>query len=111
MPLDRRDFLRAAGAVACSAFPFGWTAARDDRPQRVLMFTRSQGFQHDVVNRKKPDGNRFLGIQGQLAHAEHVLTELGKKHKFEVTCTKDGRLFIPEEIAKYDAFFFYTTGT
>jgi uncharacterized protein len=111
MRLDRRDFLRTAGLAAGSAtFPLGWVAARDDRPLRVLMFTRSQGFQHDVVNRNKPDGAKFLGIKGQLAHAEHVLTELGKKHKFEVTCTKDGRAFIPEEIARYDAFFFYTTG-
>jgi type 1 glutamine amidotransferase len=36
--------------------------------------------------------------------------ELGPQHGFEVTATKDGRLFTKENIAKYDAFFFYTTG-
>jgi uncharacterized protein len=111
MRLDRRDFLRAAGVAACSAsFPLHWVAAQDDRPRRVLMFTRSQGFQHDVVNRNKPDGNRFLGVKGQLAHAEFVFTELCKKHKVEVTCSKDGNALNPDEIQKYDAFFFYTTG-
>ena len=57
MRTDRRDFLRTAGLAACSAaFPLQWVAARDDRPHRILMYTRSQTFQHDVVNRNKPDG-------------------------------------------------------
>jgi len=111
MSFNRRDFLRAAGLAACSAsFPLTWASGRGRRTPQVLFFTRSQGFQHDVVNRSKPDGKKFLGVKGQLAHAEQVLTDLGKQHNFEVTCTKDGRIFIPEEIAKYDAFFFYTTG-
>lgn len=111
MSFDRRDFLRTTGlAAAASAFPMNWVSARGGASKKILMFTRSQGFQHDVVNRSKPDGKKFLGEKGKLAHAEHLLTEWGKKHGFEVTCTKDGRVFVPEEIAKYDAFFFYTTG-
>jgi uncharacterized protein len=35
---------------------------------------------------------------------------LAGKHGFEVECTKDGRIFLPETLAKFDAFFFYTTG-
>lgn len=111
MSFDRRDFLRSAGlAAAATAFPMNWAAGKSGAPKKILMFTRSQGFQHDVVNRNKPDGKKFLGEKGKLAHAEFLMTELGKKHGFDVTCTKDGRVFIPEEIAKYDAFFFYTTG-
>lgn len=111
MSLPRRDFLAAAGLAAVStAFPLGWVSAREAAPKKILFFTRSQGFQHDVVNRNKPDGKKFLGEKGKLAHAEHLLTEWGKKHGFDVTCTKDGRVFIPEEIDKYDAFMFYTTG-
>lgn len=112
MSFDRRDFLRTAGvAAAATAFPMNWVAAKPGQAnKKILMFTRSQNFQHDVVNRNKPDGKRFLGEKGKLAHAEFLVTEWGKKHGFDVTCTKDGRIFIPEEIAKYDAFFFFTTG-
>lgn len=109
--MQRRDFLQAAGmAAVASTFPLGFTSARGQANKKLLCFTRSQGFQHDVVNRNKPDGKRFLGEKGKLAHAEHLITEWGKTHGFDVTCTKDGRVFVPEEIAKYDAFFFYTTG-
>jgi type 1 glutamine amidotransferase len=36
--------------------------------------------------------------------------DLGKKHSFDVTCTKDGKEFLPETISQYDAFLFETTG-
>ena len=117
--MNRREMLRTTGALATaaglSAFPFGWTPAQDGKKKKLLMFTRSQGFQHDVVNRDKAGkeyekGKTRLGTPGQLAHAEQIVTDLGSKHGFEVNCTKDGRIFVPEEIAKYDAFFFYTTG-
>lgn len=111
MSFDRRDFLRTTGlAAAATAFPMNWVAGKSQANKKILFFTRSQGFQHDVVNRSKPDGKKFLGEKDKLAHAEYLLTEWGKKHGFDVTCTKDGRVFVPEEIAKYDAFFFYTTG-
>ncbi|MDH7571827.1 MAG: ThuA domain-containing protein, partial [Armatimonadota bacterium] len=35
---------------------------------------------------------------------------LGPPNGLEVTCTKDGRVFTPENIAQYDLFVFYTTG-
>jgi uncharacterized protein len=109
--MQRRDFLQAAGLAAlASSFPLGYTAAKGQANKKLLFFTRSQNFQHDVVNRSKPDGKKFLGEKGKLAHAEYLVTEWGKKHGFDVTCTKDGRIFVAEEIAKYDAFFFYTTG-
>ena len=47
---------------------------------------------------------------GEMSKAEKILTELGAKNNIEFTFTKDGGLFTPENIAKYDAFFFYTTG-
>ncbi len=111
MSPDRRHFLKAAGAATlASTLPLGWASAKNGTFKKLLMFTRSQGFQHDVVNRSKPDGKKFLGEKDKLAHAEFLVTQWGKEHGFDVTCTKDGRIFIPEEIAKYDAFFFYTTG-
>jgi uncharacterized protein len=101
--MNRRDALRAgvAGlALGLSRFPFGWTARADAPKRHILMYTRSQGFEHSVVKRKN----------GQLSLAERIVTELGDKHGFDVTCTKDGKEFLPETIKKYDAFVFETTG-
>ncbi len=68
--------------------------------KKVLFFSKSAGFEHSAI--KHP--------AGQLSAAEKVLLELGQKNNIEFTFTKDGSLFTPENIAKYDAFFFYTTG-
>jgi type 1 glutamine amidotransferase len=91
----------AGAALAGLTFPFGWSHAADATKRKLLMFTRSQGYEHDVIKRKEAD---------KLSLAETIVTELGAKNGFEVTCTKDGRVFLPEEIKKYDAFLFETTG-
>jgi uncharacterized protein len=100
--MNRREMLATTGAAALSlaGFPLGWTAQADGAKKKVLMFTRSQGFEHSSIKR----------TGDKLSHAEQILTDLGAKSGFDVTCTKDGRVFVPEEIAKYDVFFFYTTG-
>jgi type 1 glutamine amidotransferase len=102
--MNRRDALKAgvAGlALGLTRFPLGWVAAADAPKRHILVYTRSQAFEHSVVKR---------GKNGELSLAERILTELGAKHGFEVTCTKDGTEFQPENIGKYDAFFFETTG-
>src|SRR5436190_15094763 len=103
--MNRRDLLRLGGAAAVTlglpAWPLGWTAPADASKRRILMFTRSEGFEHDVVRRPK---------DGKLSLAETLVTELGAKHGFEVDCTKDGREFLPEKLAKYDGFLFETQG-
>jgi type 1 glutamine amidotransferase len=66
------------------------------------MYTRSESYEHDVVKRKAPS---------ELSLAERIVTDLGARHHFEVTCTKDGRrVFLPGEIDQYDAFLFQTQG-
>ena len=70
-------------ALGLSAFPARWVSAAGTKKQRVLYFTRSQGFEHSVVRR---NGN-------ELAYSEKILTDLGKKPGFEVVCTKDGSVF------------------
>ena len=75
-------------------------AERGGKPKQVLFFTKSSGYEHSVI--KTQDG------QPSLAHK--ALDELGAKHGFVVTHTKDGGVFTAEGIAKYDAFIFYTTG-
>lgn len=98
--MKRREMLVSTGAafLGLSAFPFRWVAAAEKK-QRVLYFTRSAGFEHSVVKRH----------DGQLAHSEKVLTELGQEHGFEVECSKDGTLF-DGDLDKYDCIAFYTSG-
>ncbi len=67
--------------------------------KRLLVFTRSAGFQHEVVK-----------LKNDTCLVHETMKNLGSKHDFEVECTKDGRIFEPETLAKFDAFLFYTTG-
>lgn len=108
--MHRRQWLQISGATAAgltlSGFPLAWAQepakppAKPKKPH-VLFFTRSAGFPHPTITRRKPD---------QLSWSEEVFTQLGKWNDFDVTCTKDGRVFIKEELDKFDAIFFYTTG-
>ncbi|NOX53630.1 MAG: ThuA domain-containing protein [Planctomycetes bacterium] len=98
--MKRRDFLRTSGiaALGISTFPLGWTAAADKKT-KILYFTRSAGYEHSVVRRKN----------GELAHSEKILAELGRQHGFEVVCTKDGTVF-DGDLEQYDVIAFYTSG-
>lgn len=69
-------------------------------PKRILFFSKSAGFEHSTIKRKGDEPS----------FAETILKQIGEKNNIEFTFTKDGRVFTPENIAKYDAFFFYTTG-
>jgi len=99
--MDRRDILRTAGAVAvaASAFPMQWVSAGEKKKQKVLYFSRSAGFEHGAVK----------VVNGRPSISDRILTELGKRHGFEVTCTKDGRVF-DGDLDQYDAIAFYTSG-
>ena len=99
--MKRRDFLRTTGlaAVGVSAFPLGWVSAADKKPQKVLYYTRSTGYEHTAVKREK----------GELSVSEKALIEMGKRAGFEVTCTKDGRVF-DGDLDPYDCFAFYSCG-
>ena len=103
--INRRGFLVRTGAVATalglSQFPTAWAADVAGPKRKLLFFTKSSGFEHSSIKRKKPD---------VLSHAEQVVTDLSAAHNFDVTCTKDGRIFTPEKLAAFDAFMFYTTG-
>src|SRR5215204_4208770 len=78
----------------------GLGAAPQEKKKQILFFTKSAGFEHSVI-KKKGD---------EPSHAEKILAELAKKNNWEVTHTKDGGVFTKENLAKFDAFFFYTTG-
>jgi len=108
--LNRRELLKAAGVVATGAAlsPFlkpalaADAAAASGPKKQVLFFTKSQGFQHSVITRPAEDPQK-------LAFAEQILTDLGAKHGFDVTCSKDGTMFSPGNLEKFDVFAFYTT--
>ena len=68
--------------------------------RKMLFFTKSSGFEHSVISWKN----------GRPSHAEKVLDELGQKHNWEWTFSKDGSLFSKEYLNQFDAVFFYTTG-
>lgn len=69
-------------------------------PKKILFFSKSSGFEHDMI-KKRGDAP---------SPAEKILAELGQKNNLEFTFSKDGSLFTPAYLARFDAFFFYTTG-
>jgi uncharacterized protein len=75
-------------------------AAANPPTRRILFFSKSAGFEHSVIKVSN----------GQPSFADKVLLEIGPKHNMEFTCTKDGSVFTPAGLAKYDAVLFYTTG-
>ncbi len=96
---SRREALQVGGAALCAAALTRPLLAAAAEPKRILYFTKSSGFQHSVVQRP----------EGDLAFSEKVLVELGKKHGFDITPSKDGTLFDGEH-EKFDAYVFYTSG-
>jgi type 1 glutamine amidotransferase len=103
--MNRRDLLKNAGlaalALGASRLPWARAAAPADAPKkRLLMYTRSVGFQHSVVERKG----------GKPALAEQIVTDLGGKNNLEVVCEKDGRVFESKDFPAFDGFLFETQG-
>jgi type 1 glutamine amidotransferase len=95
---NRRQFLRTgAAASAILALPI---AARAAGKKSVLIFTKSSGWEHDVV--KTPGGKPSV--------LEQAVSALGGQHDFDVTATKDGRVFDSSDFKKHSAVLFFTTG-
>jgi type 1 glutamine amidotransferase len=66
----------------------------------VLVFTKSSGWEHDVVKR----------VDGKPSIVDDTVTALGEKHGFHVGVTKDGRIFDSKDFHSYAAVVFFTTG-
>src|SRR5258706_1256518 len=100
---DRRDFPRPLPTAALTATTAGLALSHRssaEQKKSLLVFTKSSGFEHEVVKRK----------DGKLSIAETVITDLGEKNGFEVTCSKDGRIFDSKDFQAHQAVFFFTTG-
>ena len=91
--MNRRYFLRTTAAVALAAFAFGHAALAAGPKRKILFFTKSSGFEHDVISYKK----------GQPSFAEKILTDLGAKNNWEFVFSKDGSLFTPQYLTQFDA--------
>lgn len=95
---NRREFVKTiAVAAAIAALPKHIFAATK---KSVLVFTKSSGFEHDAVKR----------VDGKPSIVEQAVTSLGSKHGFQVTASKDGRVFDSKDFRKYAAVLFFTTG-
>jgi hypothetical protein len=93
--------MKLLAPLLCLATMLALVFAASDAPKRkILFFSKSSGFEHSVISWKK----------GQPSHAEGVLNELGAKHNWEFTFSKDGSKFSKDYLAQFDAVFFYTTG-
>jgi uncharacterized protein len=85
-------------AAVMAAVVFAAPAAAPKR--KILFFTKSSGFEHEVISWKK----------GQPSIAEKALLEVGARNGWEFTFSKDGSKFSPEYLAQFDSVMFYTTG-
>jgi uncharacterized protein len=87
----RRDFIALLGSAAAIR-PLGARAGRT--LERILYFTYSAGYRHEVLPLSKA-----------------ILTQLGRNSgAFEVTATEDMSEFSTENLERYAAVMFYTSG-
>jgi hypothetical protein len=88
-----------AGTLMATALRYAPAGDKFNAKRRILFFSKSSGYEHDVVRRTAKGPSL----------SEATLTEIGRVHGFDVIATKDGDVF-DDNLAQYDAFFFFTTG-
>src|SRR5437773_1259961 len=100
--MNRRELIFRTGAVALGLGLGNWrvSVGDDTRLRRVLFFSKSSNFEHAVIKR----------MGGKPSFVEKILANLGPNHGVEFTFSKDGSLFTPEYLARFDAYMFYTSG-
>src|SRR5260370_4443136 len=95
---SRREFLRAATLTGAGlALSNGLMGPSN---KSVLVFTKSSGWEHDVVKR----------VGGKPSLVDDAVNHMGNKHGFKVGVTKDGRIFDSKEFHSYAGMVFFTTG-
>jgi hypothetical protein len=103
MPTDfitRRRALGLIGATGMLPSARPGRAAAGQNPQKtVLLFTKSSGFEHDVVK----------GAGEDASLVDRTFTDIGRANGFTLVATKDGRVF-DGDLGRYNAFAFFTTG-
>ena len=84
-------------ALTLVSTAFGESASHH---KQVLFFSKASSWEQKIVHR----------IGDQLSFLETAVQRLGKESDIEFTFSKDGGIFRPENIAGFDAFFFFTSG-
>ncbi len=95
---NRREFLRATALTGAGLALSNRLLTATSKS--ILVFTKSSGFEHEVVKR----------IGGKPSIVDDTVNELGNKHGYKVSVTKDGRIFESTEFHSYTAAVFFTTG-
>jgi type 1 glutamine amidotransferase len=71
-------------------------------PPRVLVYTVSAGYEHDVARRPE---------DGRLSIVEQALVQVAARtREIDAVVTRDADWFAPERLAQVDVVFFFTTG-
>jgi uncharacterized protein len=85
----------ALAVVVAAAFALlGAPVRAEDRPARVLYFTHSAGYRHDVIPASR-----------------EILKQIGDREpRFEVTASEDVSVFTAENLRGFGAVMFFTTG-
>lgn len=91
--------------AALVSLPIALALAADtqrDTPKRVLVYTVSAGYEHEVVRRAQPDEPSLV---------ERVLLRRARESRwFDVVLSRDAHDFTRANLATFDAVLFYTTG-
>jgi hypothetical protein len=87
-----------AAALAVALGLIAWepsvTSSRaNERPAAVLYFTHSAGYRHEVI-----------------PTSQAILKEIGARARFEVMASEDVSVFTPENLSRFGAVMFFTTG-
>src|SRR3954469_700136 len=86
--ITRREIIALlSGAAAVRSL------SAQDRPVRILYFTHTAGYRHDVI-----------------PAAGHVLQGIGETAGFQITASEDVAVFTRENLLHYGAIMFFTTG-
>lgn len=86
--------------VLVSVLTVSLVSAAEKPARKILFFSKSSGFEHEVISWKN----------GQPSTAEKTLLELAAQHHWEFTFSKDGSKFSRDYLNGFDAVMFYTTG-
>ena len=93
--------MKRVALLLCVLLAFPASAVARPQGKRILFFTRSQGHEHSTVR---------VNEETDVPFAMGTLSALAMPYNWEVVHTKDGGAFTPENLDKFDAFVFITTG-
>ena len=79
--------------------PLAGVSAAETKPT-VLFFSKAASWEQKIVHRD----------HDELSYVERAVQKLGEENGIEFTFSKDGTIFTRENLAKFDALFFYTSG-